>query len=323
MILDILLLIVGLTLILVGANLLTDGAVIIARRFNIPSLVIGLTIVAIGTSTPEIVVSITSAIKGDTSMAIGNVLGSNIFNVLVILGITALIRPIRLSRENSFRNIPIVIATTLLFTIMASSLFGIGFMPNHITRVGGAILLLSFILFSIYTVRSAGKPNASKITEEPAEDKSLKKRWLAIPMIIAGLAGLIYGGDLFLTKAVNIATSLGVSNYIISITLMAGGTSLPELAACITAARKGESQMALGNVIGSNISNLLLVLGSSAIFTPLSLANASIVDISVLLISTSLLIVTPFSFKRHQIDRKEGAILIAIYIAYITYLVAR
>ncbi len=323
MIVDIITLIAGLALILVGANFLTDGSVTIARRFNIPQLLIGLTIVAIGTSTPEIVVSITSAYKGDTSMAIGNVLGSNIFNVLMILGITALIKPIRLSRENSFKNIPYAIATTLVFVILASSVFGLSFMPGTINRYAGVLLLIGFIFFMRTTIKGGKEPASSRkeLTEE--EKKILtKKSLIAIPMILAGLGGLIYGGDLFLNGAVNIATALGMSNYIISVTLMAGGTSLPELASCIVAARKGHSQMALGNVIGSNISNILLVLGASAMFSPLDLTNVSAVDLIVLMLSTTLLIATPFAFKRHQIDRKEGVILIAAYIGYIVYLIA-
>ena len=322
MIIEAFTLIIGLVLILAGASFLTDGSVIIARRFNIPQLLIGLTIVAIGTSTPEIVVSITSAYKGNTGMAVGNVLGSNIFNALMILGVTALIKPIRLSRENSFKNIPYAIATTLIFVAMASSVFGVGFMPSSINRYMGAALLVGFLLFMISTIKGNKEPVSSRKELTDQEKKALtKKSFLAIPMIIGGLAALIYGGDIFLSSAVNIATALGVSNYIISVTLMAGGTSLPELASCVMAARKGHSQLALGNVIGSNISNILLVLGASSVLSPLALTSVSPVDLIVLMLSSTLLIITPFAFKRHQIDRKEGAILIVIYIAYIVYLI--
>lgn len=317
---DIFLLIIALVLIIGGANYLTDGSVIIARRFNVPELLIGLTIIAIGTSAPELVVSVTSAVKGNTEMAVGNVIGSNIFNALVIIGITALVRPIRLSRENSFRNIPLAIATTLFLILIASAVLGASFMPLRINRIEGVLLLLGFIYFMRSAITGTKKSPKAILSDE--QQKALKRQSLwAIPMIIGGLAALIYGGDLFLTSAVSLATAMGISEYVISVTLMAGGTSLPELAACVMAARKGRSQLALGNVIGSNISNILLVLGASSVVAPLSLGGTSPVDLLLLLGSSILLIVTPFTFKRHQIDRKEGVIFIAIYVAYVVWLI--
>lgn len=320
--LDILLLIASLVMIIVGANYLTDGSVIVARRFNVPELVIGLTIIAIGTSAPELVVSITSAIKGNTQMAVGNVIGSNIFNALFIIGITALVKPIRLSRENSFKNIPLAIITTLVFVMMCSAVLGVTFMKLEVTRLEGVILLLGFIYFMKTTV--TGSKITRKTERTPAEKAEIKQKTiLAIPMIIGGLAGLIYGGDIFLKSAISLATTMGVSEYIISVTLMAGGTSLPELAACVVAARKGRSQLALGNIIGSNISNILLVLGAASAITPLSLAGTSTMDLMMMLASTAILIITPFTFKRHQIDRKEGVILILIYLFYVVWLLSR
>lgn len=331
---DIILLIVGLTLTIVGANFLTDGSVIIARKLNVPELIIGLTIIAVGTSAPELVVSITSALKGSSEMAVGNVIGSNIFNSMMILGIVAIIKPIRLSRENRFRNIPLAIATSIVFLIMTLSIMGVKFMPVTINRLEGAILLIGYTLFILYTIKSARLEMAKKtssnkveptIFEEEKEAKEKKKfiskDFLAIPMIIGGLLGLIYGGDFFLESAINIAKKIGISEYIISVTLMAGGTSLPELVACVVAARKGSSQLALGNVIGSNITNILLVLGGAAIIEPLSLAGASIIDVFMLVLSTLLLFITPYSFKKGNIDRVEGAILVLIYVGYIFWLI--
>lgn len=319
--LDILLLVLGLVLIIAGANYLTDGSVIVARRFNVPELVIGLTIIAIGTSAPELVVSVTSALSGNTEMAVGNVIGSNIFNALVIIGITALVKPIRLSRENSFRNIPLAIFTSLFFIAITSSVMGLSFMPVKINRLEGVLLLVGFIYFMYSTIGQTknDKKTAPELTASEQIAQKKKTLW-AIPMIIGGLGGLIYGGDMFLKSAVAVAKSLGVSEYIISVTLMGAGTSLPELAACVVAARKGKSQLALGNVIGSNISNILLVLGAASVISPLSLEGISSVDLSLVLISSVLLIVTPFTFKRHQIDRIEGVTLILVYVGYIAWL---
>ncbi len=328
MFIDILLLVVGLVLIIVGANYLTDGSVIIARKFNIPELLIGLTVIAIGTSTPELVVGITSALKGNTDMAVGNVLGSNIFNSLAIIGVTALIRPIRLTKENAFRNIPFGVITSIIFVVMVSSVLGVSFMPDSITRLQGAILLFGFTLFTYYTIRASRRPKvfnseiSDEITKEVKDSNPFtKKEFLSLPMIIGGLAALIFGGDLFLESAVSIAQNLGISEFIISITLMAGGTSLPELASCVVAARKGRSQMALGNVIGSNITNILLCLGASSLASPLSLSGVTIVDILLLGVSSLLLFITPFSFKKGQIDRSEAVILLLIYISYTIWLV--
>lgn len=325
MITDILTLVGGLLLIILGANYLTDGSVIVARKLNIPELVIGLTIIAIGTSTPELVVSITSAIKGNSEMAVGNVIGSNIFNALAIIGIVALVRPIRLSRENSFRNIPFGIGASVFFFLISSAVLGINFMPYKITRLEGVMLLLGFILFIYYTVSQTrrNKVNVSEISmnEQRIEKNTFRRSILAIPMILGGLVALIYGGDIFLKSAVSLAKSFGISEYIISVTLMAGGTSLPELASCIIAARKGKSQLALGNVIGSNITNIFLVLGGASVITPLTLSDVSKVDIVMVLVSSMLLMITPFTFKRHQIDRVEGAILLIIYIMYILWLI--
>ncbi len=328
MLVDILILVGGLALIVLGANYLTDGAVVIARKFKISELLIGLTIIAVGTSTPELVVSVVSSLKGNGDMAVGNVLGSNIFNSLAIIGVVALIKPIRLTKENAYKNIPIGLFATLLLVIMASSVFGVGFMPKVITKWEGILLLLGYIFFTYYTVKISRKKSVQKsklgadIKEEVLESVPRStKDYLAVPMIIGGLVALVYGGDIFLESAVSIAKGLGVSEYIISITLMAGGTSLPELASCVVAARRGRSQMALGNVIGSNITNILLCLGASAAVNPLPIAGVTPVDLLLVTVASLLLLITPFSFKKAQIDRVEAAILLAVYIGYIIYIV--
>ena len=314
---NVILLIVGLVLILVGANYLTDGSAALARRFNISEFIVGLTIVAIGTSTPELVVSVISALHGSGEMAIGNVTGSNLFNGLLILGITTLIRPVPLTSDNIKKDIPLgILASIVLLVVCCDVLLGSD-LRNNIGRDEGIILLLLFVIFISYTIFSAKAPEV----EEAAEEQKPMPIWLMLIMIVGGLAGLVFGGNLFQTSAVEVARALGVSESMIAITLLAGGTSLPELAASVVSAVKGKAEMAMGNVLGSNISNIFLVLGASATITPLSLGGITMVDLLTVLGASILLWITAFSFKRNKIDRPEAVILIVAYIAYIWYMV--
>ena len=314
---NVILLIVGLVLILVGANYLTDGSAALARRFNISEFIVGLTIVAIGTSTPELVVSVISAIHGSGEMAIGNVTGSNLFNGLLILGITTLIRPVSLTSDNIKKDIPLGILASIVMVVVCCDVLLGSDLRNNIGRDEGIILLLLFVIFISYTIFSAKAPEV----EEAAEEQKPMPIWLMLIMIVGGLAGLVFGGNLFQTSAVEVARSLGVSESMIAITLLAGGTSLPELAASAVSAFKGKSEMAMGNVLGSNISNIFLVLGASATITPLSLGGITMVDLLTVLGASILLWITAFSFKRNKIDRPEAVILIVAYIAYIWYMV--
>ncbi len=316
---DILLLIVGLGLILAGANFLTDGSAAVALRFRVPEFVVGLTIVAVGTSTPELVVSVLSAIAKNSSMAIGNVVGSNLFNVFVILGICALIAPIALTRQNIRRDIPFGLAASLLLLLMASDRLFRAHAADTIGRLDGIVMLVLYIGLLIYTVREARK----EIREEPAQKKTVKQKsmWIVVPMILGGLAALVGGGELFLRSATHIARTLGISESVIAITLVAGGTSLPELASSIVSLLKGKAEMALGNVIGSNIANILLILGISATIHPLSMGGITTLDLVMVVLSSLLLFITAFTFRRKTIDRWEGALFLAIYIAYIWYLI--
>ncbi len=314
---NVILLIVGLVLILVGANYLTDGSAALARRFNISEFIVGLTIVAIGTSTPELVVSVISALHGSGDMAIGNVTGSNLFNGLLILGITTLIRPVPLTSDNIKKDIPLgILASIVLLVVCCDVLLGSD-LRNNIGRDEGIILLLLFVVFISYTIFSAKAPEV----EEAAEEQKPMPIWLMLIMIVGGLAALVFGGNLFQTSAVEVARALGVSESMIAITLLAGGTSLPELAASAVSAVKGKAEMAMGNVLGSNISNIFLVLGASATITPLSLGGITMVDLLTVLGASILLWITAFSFKRNKIDRPEAVILIVAYIAYIWYMV--
>lgn len=319
---DIFLLILGLALILGGANFLTDGSAALAQRFRVPEFIVGLTIVAVGTSTPELVVSVLSAAAGNSDVAIGNIVGSNIFNVFLILGVCALIAPLPLTGGNIRRDLPFLTAVSVLLLLLSSDrLLGLGEV-DAIGRIDGIVMLLLYIALIRYTIRAerrtAAQATQTTQTEKPQRSRSL---WLIVVMIAGGLAGLIFGGELFLDSASAIARALGVSESVIAITLVAGGTSLPELASSVVSLLKGKSEMALGNVIGSNIANILLILGLSATIHPLTLGGITRIDLLTVLLSSVLLFVTAFTFRRKAVDRWEGAIFLVIYALYIGYLV--
>ena len=315
---DILLLIVGLGLILAGANFLTDGSAALAQRFRVPEFIIGLTVVAVGTSTPELVVSVLSAIGGQSDVAIGNVVGSNLFNVFVILGVCALIRPVPLTAGNIRRDIPFGVLVSLLLLALAQDSLLCKGAADRIGRLDGAAMLALYILLMWYTIRKTKRPEATAPTEG---SKAPMAAWLTAVMIVGGLAGLVFGGEMFLRSATSIARSLGVSESVIAITLVAGGTSLPELASSLVSLFKGKAEMALGNVIGSNIANILLILGVSATIHPLSMGGITFWDLLMVLLSSVVVFLAAFTFKRKAIDRWEGALFVAIYAVYIWYLI--
>ena len=315
---DILLLIVGLGLILAGANFLTDGSAALAQRFRVPEFIIGLTVVAVGTSTPELVVSVLSAIGGQSDVAIGNVVGSNIFNVFVILGVCALIRPVPLTAGNIRRDIPFGVLVSLLLLALAQDSLLCKGAADRIGRLDGAAMLALYILLMWYTIRKTKRPEATAPTEG---SKAPMAAWLTAVMIVGGLAGLVFGGEMFLRSATSIARSLGVSESVIAITLVAGGTSLPELASSLVSLFKGKAEMALGTVIGSNIANILLILGVSATIHPLSMGGITVWDLLMVLLSSVVVFLAAFTFKRKAIDRWEGALFVAIYAVYIWYLI--
>ena len=315
---DILLLIVGLGLILAGANFLTDGSAALAQRFRVPEFIIGLTVVAVGTSTPELVVSVLSAIGGQSDVAIGNVVGSNIFNVFVILGVCALIRPVPLTAGNIRRDIPFGVLVSLLLLALAQDSLLCKGAADRIGRLDGVAMLALYILLMWYTIRKTKRPEATAPTEG---SKAPMAAWLTAVMIVGGLAGLVFGGEMFLRSATSIARSLGVSESVIAITLVAGVTSLPELASSLVSLFKGKAEMALGNVIGSNIANILLILGVSATIHPLSMGGITVWDLLMVLLSSVVVFLAAFTFKRKAIDRWEGALFVAIYAVYIWYLI--
>ena len=316
MAIQILLLILGLTLILFGANWLVDGSTSIARKTGMSEFVIGLTIVGIGTSTPEMVVSYISAFQGQSELALGNVIGSNIFNILMILGITTLISPITMSKENRLKDIPLNILVTggLMLIWLLHSVLGVG--ANEISRLEGGLMLAAFAFYLWMMFRSG---SGAEETGQAEETKTFPN-WLAVLMILGGLGGLIIGGRFFVNSATAIAQYLNLSEKFIAITIMAAGTSLPELATCIVAARKGRNQMALGNVIGSNIANILLIVGGAALISPLSLVSIGWVDFVVMIVASLVLLMSAYTIKRDRIDRREGLLFILIEVAYMIWL---
>lgn len=315
MFLQILILIAGLLLILFGANYLVDGSSSIAKKFGLSEFIIGLTIVGIGTSTPEMVVSFLSSFQGKADMAIGNIVGSNIFNTMLILGVTALISPLMITKSNLRKDIPLNIIVTVLLIVLGMNQTLFGFGENQLSRLDGAILLAVFAwyIWSSFKSDSAG--------EEESQTKEYSVL-ISIILILGGLAGLIIGGKLFVNSATELAKMFGVSDKFIAITVMAAGTSMPELATCVVAALKGRGQLALGNVLGSNISNILLILGGAALINPLSFSGMTVFDLGAVLVCAIFILASAYLFKKKQLDRFEGTILILLEVAYTWYLIA-
>ena len=293
------------------------GSSSIAKKFGISEFVIGLTIVGIGTSTPEMVVSLLSAIQGKADMAIGNIVGSNIFNTFMILGITALVAPIAITKSNLKKDIPLNIAVTLLLIFLGMNQTILGRGENVLNRIDGAILLSLFVWYLWSSFRSDSGDN-----QEEEGGIKVKSNLVSILMIVGGLAGLVIGGRLFVNASTAIAQMFGVSDKFIAITIMAAGTSMPELATCVVAAAKGRGQLALGNVLGSNLGNILLILGGSALIHPLSFAGMTTIDLGAAMIGAILIYLSAYMFRKKTLDRVEGAIFILMEAGYMWYLIS-
>ncbi|MDE7381086.1 MAG: calcium/sodium antiporter [Muribaculaceae bacterium] len=322
MLLNLFWLVLGAVLILLGANYLTDGASAVARKLGISDLIIGLTVVAIGTSTPELVVSVISAINGNAGLAVGNVVGSNIFNILVIIGVTSLIRPISISTDLMSKDIPLVILSALVLLVLGNTPLLNGSPNAVLSRSDGLILLLFFMIFMRHTFSTAlatkevpqSASVENEISDEPQKQPGVL---LSIVYIIGGLAALIWGGDRFVDGASAVASALGVSEAVIGLTIVAAGTSLPELATSVVAAIKGKPGIALGNVIGSNIFNIFMVLGVASTIHPISFGGIGNFDLLTLTLASLLFWIFSRFYKDKTITRPEGAILLLLYIAYI------
>jgi cation:H+ antiporter len=325
---DYLFLIVGLGLLLLAANYLVDSSVAIAQRAKISNFIIGLTIVGIGTSAPELFVSVSSALSNvpnNGDIAMGNVLGSNIANVFLILGVTAMILPFPIERLQRVRDIPFLIFMTILVMAIANDSMVPG-LESSLNRLDGIVLLLVFIGYMGWVVIRKGKDPKKAIEEADEEAKSSltgKSPWLLWSIAIVSLAALIFGGNLFLDSAKNLARIWGMSEAVIAITIVAVGTSLPELVTAIIAASKHNPQLALGNVIGSNLFNLMFILGAASTVKPLYFKDINIVDYGMMLLAALMLYVVVFTFKKNKFDRIEGVIFFIIYVSYILYLLLR
>lgn len=326
---DILFALVGIILVLQGADKLTDGSVALARRFAIPELVIGLTVVAFGTSLPEFIVSMMASIDGVAAMGIGNIVGSNLFNTLVIVGATAAVTPIAVQPSTISKDIPFtILASAVLAALALDRYFGAQGSADLLSRGDGIALLGFFLVFMTYTMAlarrgSSSSSGAASTAESPASSPSasafsVMPMWKVLLFILFGLAGLIFGGELFVSGASGIARSLGVSDAVIGLTLVAGGTSLPELATSIMAARKGQSGLAIGNVIGSNLFNIFWILGCCSLIRPMPVAGIHVLDFLMLLGSGVLFLL--FSFTKSRIIRWEGLFLVLCYLGYIGWM---
>lgn len=307
MLLDIILIVVGVTLVLTGADRLTEGASALARRMSVPEIIIGLTIVAAGTSAPELFVSLVSALKGTPDLAVGNVVGSNIMNAMLIVGCAAMVAPMTISRSTVKKDIPFSVGASVLLMLLALNSF--------LGRLDGIILLAGFAIFMAYTLMQAKKGQAESVGEVKQQNP-----WLSALWVLAGLVMLVVGSNLFVDSASSVALSLGISEGVVGLTVVAGGTSLPELATSVVAARKGQSAIAIGNVIGSNVFNILLILGLTATISPLAIEGITTVDMAVMLISVSL--VWLFSFTKFTVERWEGAMLVGGYLVYLYWLIS-
>lgn len=301
---------VGLVLIVKGADWLTDGASSIARRLNVSSLVIGLTIVAFGTSAPELIVSVLSSIDGKTDIAMGNIVGSNIFNALAVMGITALVCPVRCTKQNIYFDVPICAVASIL--LVSFTLF-----DGLLSQVEGIILLLCFITFVLYSIYIGKKGKPTDLDNQESSSSKEMPVWQAIIWFLVGLGCLVFGGDWFVDGASGIASMLGVSDAVIALTIVAAGTSFPELVTSVIAAKKGDTDMALGNVVGSNAINIFLVLGLTSTITPVPLGNVSMINMFVVLGSSALLwFFCYWGKKQYYIVRREGIILTLFAIGY-------
>lgn len=312
---DYILIIVGFVALVFGANFLVDGAVGVAKRFNVPDLVIGLTIVAFGTSAPELVVNLVAAIDpGTTDIALTNIIGSNMINTYVILGATALVYPIRSQLSSRRFDIPLSLLAPVMILVLA------WITGNRITWYDGVIMLLVFVFFMYRTIKKTSTVSAPEL-EEISDQAKPKRLWVSLVLIAGGLVMLVVGGQLIVRSAINIATAWGVSQAIIGLTVVALGTSLPELATSVVAAIKKNSDIALGNVIGSNIFNVFFVLSTSALIRPLQAYPNMQLDLIITALGSLLVLIFVYTNKKHEIKRWGGAVLLLIYAVYLVWMI--
>ena len=316
----ILLIILGFVMLIKGADFLVDGASNIAKKFHIPEIIIGLTIVSIGTSMPELFVSITSATKGSSDMAIGNVIGSNIANLLLILGLSSVVRPVKFKRETRLIEMPLCLGISIIFAIVCN-------IGNIVSRIDSSILITLFALFIMYTIVMAKQGEEfdkdDEEQEENNKDKSSKSTIRDVIFLILGIVLLKVGGDLTVDNAVKVAQSFNLSEKIISVTILAIGTSLPELVTSVSAAFKGKSDIAIGNILGSNIFNLLLIIGVSSMISPITYNTSYNVDMIFFVVGMLLLALFPVIPPKNKMTRWNGILYLYMYVAYMISLFVR
>ncbi len=311
LIVNFILLIIGLFLLIKGADVFVDGASNIARKLRIPSLIIGLTLVSIGTSAPELSISVTSALQGMNSMSFGNVIGSNTFNVLVVIGASALFTALTVSSDVKKFDVPILIGIYVLL-----ALFAFVISPLALTRIEAAILLVLFVLYIALLIFRGRSEQTEDDSDEP-----IKKWYVSIILIVVGIAAIIFGGDLVVDSASAIAIKFGMSELMVGLTIVAVGTSLPELVTSVVAARKGELDIAVGNAVGSSIMNILLIIGVSAVLRPISIEPSALVDVIVM--ALSILIIFFTTLKKNSVGKITGVSMLAVYVLYIAYIILR
>lgn len=321
MIASVFFLILGFLLLVKGADLFVDGASSIAKRLRIPSLIIGLTIVAFGTSAPELAVSVTAALKGSNDIALGNVVGSNIFNLLVVIGVSAMICPLAVEKSMIKKDYPLSIGATLLLGLLVMDQFLGKKDAMSLSRLDGIILLAGFALFMYLTIREGLAKRKEQLQSQEEEIPVKYSLPVSILLSVAGLLGIIFGGDMTVNSAKEIARAFGLSEALIGLTIVAIGTSLPELVTSVVASKKGESDIALGNAVGSNLFNILFILGISSTILPMSVSPTYLYDIGFLLV-VSLLVFIPVAAKQ-KISRGTGAAMTGAYILYTIYLIMR
>lgn len=321
MLLDIVFIVIGVALVLWGADRLTEGASGLARRMNVPEMVIGLTIVAAGTSAPELFVSFVSALKGTPDMALGNVVGSNIFNTLLIVGCAAMVAPMQITKATVKKDMPFTVIATVLLIAACMDFWPVASISGHaISRLDGFLLLAGFAVFMYYTFRMAANKPQQASGEKAENTGEAMNVWKGVLFVVIGLACLIFGSNLFVDSATNVARQLNISEGVIGLTIVAGGTSLPELATSVVAARKGNSGIAIGNVLGSNVMNILLILGVAGLVCPMHVQGITLVDFAML--TGSILMLWLFARTSLTVARWEGAVLTALFLAYMAWLVA-
>lgn len=319
MAITIIILLVGLAILIYGADILVKGASSLSKKAGIPPLVIGLTVVAFGTSAPELIVNIVSAVNNTTDIAIGNIIGSNIANILLILGLSAFIMELKVQKSTTWKEIPFALLAVLMVLVMASDIFFDKTTANILTRTDGLTLIGFFAIFLFYTAELARKG------ENGADATEIKtySYLISITLTIGGLIALFFGGQILVNQAIILAKLAGLSEMLIGLTIVAIGTSLPELATSIIAAKKGHSDIAIGNIVGSNIFNIFWILGITSVITPVPVSDNAMIDVAICLAVTLILFLAMFVGKKHKLEKWQGAIFILLYITYTIYLIQR